>query len=302
MIPLKKNISQSEFQSYCNGAFRHALASLPLSPECSNQPLWVEQAASRALGYANYEALQALWVREQSIRQGVWAEWCNTQKALTIKAMNILAVYQTDLSEWLVTSLRPGEEGRLLGTHSVDSLECAVLHCPAGALFTVPQNAASYLEQCRNRDIEHTDRVHLPFIYTEDGKSLQGYLQVVRTEEGVIFDVFDATGHISSDTVGAMFTDRAVVEDDWLLVNLVDETPCVSTFYRWMQPRDEEDRPELEYIDQDEEFCVSERRFSSAQDAIEMVTSQEWNVDPQYMSDSHAVLIEWTGRVVQSPF
>lgn len=296
----KQYISRTEFDDYCNGTFTKVVASLPLAQKFSEKSLWFKEAAAMALGYADYDTLLLMWEREESIRQGVWAEWCATRNALSIKSMNIVAVYHPDLSQWFIASLRSGEEGRPLGTQSAESLECAVLECPQGAVFTSLKNAPNYLHECRDRD--HADCIHLPFSYTENDVSRTGYLQVVRTYEGLILDVFDASGDESSDSVGVMFSDRSVAENDWLAVDLVDKKPLVNTFYRWMRPRTDEDRPILDYIDPDEEFSVSELRFDSEQDAINMVASEEWNVNPQSMSDNHAVLIQWTAHVVKSPY
>lgn len=304
MTLLNPTITKEAFDAYCQGPFRAMLDLLSLPMKSSS--LRFKQAAARALGFSAYESLVAQWQRQHHIQQGIHCEWCPTRNALTLKAANILAQYHPDISTWFVTALRPGEEARPLGTQNAESLECAVLECPQGAVF----NIKGCLDQCRQQSKEGSEhagfvRVNLPFTYLDGGQEQHGYLSVFRSDEGLILDVYDNLKDDESvDSVGMMFTDRAEFEDEHLQVNLVSGSPSVSgmTFYRWMKPRENDSDPALVYIDPDEEFDISTMRFDSAEDAVMAIQSEEFNMDPQSMSDRGAVLVKWTATIASSPY
>lgn len=71
----------------------------------------LNQVAARMLGYSSYEALQPYHFREKAIRDGVYAEKCPIQGGLfTIKARNIIAVFNGPAQKILVRVLFPGQE------------------------------------------------------------------------------------------------------------------------------------------------------------------------------------------------
>lgn len=307
------------FAEYCRGPIQHMLSLLSLSLKPGSQKL--QQVGARALGYRCYEALAAIWQRKEAIIQHMYAECCPVQaNRLTIKAGNILVVYDERANCFLGMALRPGEEGRKLTVALADHDELAMVSLPEGAVLTLNDatlksfNAdASPAGQAINEALDDTYRA--TFHYQVNGdRGERGVISFLRTHEGVIVDVYDTgcseDGDSAIDEVigsfGIMFTDRQENEVGPEQVNLYETHPQFGgrygEHYRWYKTGvDDNDDSRLLHLGIDDELDFSDLIFNTADEAILALESEDWGTDLERAMEDGAVLVKITQQIVPSP-
>lgn len=315
----KNLITRSAFEEFCNGPFSAALQVLSINMASSNQKL--KQSASRALGYSCYEQLLAGWQRVEHIKHGLFFEYCEIRKAMTIKAKNILMVFDLANNQLIAVSLRPGEEGRAVAIVSdvndddsliEDNWEAAQLQLPDSAAFnfeSIAKTMRCSVDLSLTTSPTETIRAPIEFEYRDEhGHVKHGFIEMQRTGEGVIADLYlTMNGDECVDSIGVMFEDRQEAIEGSNKVQLHLNYPVFDVSYKWLQPSsdcadDEEGDARLLYINPDEEFCISSLEFSSTQEAIHAIESNDWCHNRHLMSAYGAVLVKVTREVVPSPY
>lgn len=301
------------FAAYCQGPIQNVLSLLSLKLGPNSMKL--KQVAARALGYSCFEALVSRWTCKQAIADGFYAANCPIQDdRLTLKAKNIVIVYDPKANCLIAMALRPGEEGRRL------SVEWA--ECDDGSLLYLPKNIFideefDIIDQINSQgdpnalsieeSITGTFRAVLPYRNRRTHKLTGAGIVIMRTHEGIIIDYYDEDMNEVEDSIGVMFTDRQESENGHEHVNLFNpELPfsgAYGTYYQWLKPGvDDADNDRLYPINPDEEFDVSSLHFNTADEAIAAILSGDWGTDGDSMTEEGAVLVKTTRQIVPSPF
>lgn len=307
------SITKAQFEAYCEGPFRAMLLNI-FSLDLGKKSNKLKQGAALSLGFNAYESLVELWARCERIKNGVHLEACSKQDdRFTLKAKNILFVYDPVRLCFVGMALRPGEEGRKLDASLADLDEVCIVEMPEGAVFSpnVSKKRFHAAVDGNNMDIDdiHSGSIQGPLQYTivtDNGVEI-GEISVTRTDEGIILDVYepgDESEVFSSG--GIMFTDRQC-EGSEDLVNLVDTAPvfcgAYGEYYSWYRSgSDDESISRLLSINPGEETDISDFAFETLERAIECVENEDWGVGPEQMMEVGAVLVKHSFTIMPSPY
>lgn len=308
------SITKAQFEAYCEGPFRSMLLNV-FSLNLGKKSNKLKQGAALSLGFNAYESLVELWDRCERIKNGIHLEACFKQDdRFTLKAKNILFVYDPVRLCFVGMALRPGEEGRKLDASLADLDEVCIVEMPEGAVFSPNVSKKRFHAAVDGGDMAiddiHSGSIQGPLQYTivtDNGVEI-GEISVTRTDEGIILDVYepgDESEVFSSG--GIMFTDRQESEGSEDLVNLVDMTPLFSgaygEYYSWYKSgADDQNLSRLLSINPGEETDISDFMYETPERAIECVQNEEWGVDPEQMREVGGFLVKHTLTLVPSPY
>lgn len=301
-------ITPEQFDAYCKGPFRNVLNLLSLPMKSSGMK--IKQAAARALNWSCFESLNASWMRSTHILHGIWLENCPQQQdRLTIKAQNLLFIFDPYQSLFIGVSLRPGEEGRTFDLrHLMESSEDVVtVSLPKGALPLVHKALPDSRVDIAEALGTGTQPIRCCIPYSVPGEDAQGWVEIVRNGEGLSVDVYlpDEEEH---DSTWLMFTDRQYAEGGEHLVRQDLRAQVyagsLGVAYQWLRTdSDGECENRLSpIIFPDNDSDISSQLFSTAKDATDAIRNESYGVGEDALRDAGGVLAERTIRIVPSPF
>lgn len=300
-------ITPEQFDAYCKGPFRNVLKLLSLPMSATGQK--IKQAAARALNWSCFEAIQAHWMRSEHILGGIWLENCPQQHdRLTIKALNILFIFDPHNSRFVGISLRPGEEGRTFDLrHLMESDEDVVsVALPKGALPIVskafPDSRSDIAEALDSR----TFPVRCCIPYSLPDEQAQGWVEIVRNGEGLSVDVYLPDEEEYGGT-WLMFSERQHADGGEDLVRQDIASPVYpgdfGVTYQWLRPDSNDDLENtLVALTNNGKNTISDTLFATPKEAIDAVRDELYGVGEDDIRDAGGVLIERTLRIVPSPF
>lgn len=294
-IMQKSYVSISEFNQFKTFKALPALRMLGINPEYTNK---LNDFAALMLGYANYEALQPLHSRENAIRNHLYNEVCVFQRnQWTIKASNILIVFDEVSQVIRLRALMPGEETELV-TSSNQSASASLSDFGEGifdGLYFISNEVESRLSA---------------MIRNTNDDSFYFHVDIVRTDEGVNLKIYKNHYDEQSNTevfseVGVMFSDVENLFDqnvDQVSVKYRKELPSIDgVYYQWLKPVIEDGEERYLYIeDIGDGPNLSELMFKSYKEAAHAVELEIWGYGTEDVED--CVIVKVTKRLEGNPF
>lgn len=284
-------LSINAFDAYIENNVKPALAVVGTNLKNPNK---LNQVAAKMLGYNSYEAIQPRHHRERMIRAKLFVERCPFQNnRVTIKAGNILIVFDNDACKIRFRALKPGQECELVNDHN---------EFTAIDFTDMPLEMNLPLSEYRFSDVDkHLLDPQVDVIF-HDTMGAEHAFVFKRTYEGVIMDaIYDYKASAGTMESRAVAFDDADAEDyeavDQANASFTDPLPAIDgEHYQWLQPIMTEHGLRYMKINEEEEICLSDLYFKTPADAILALEDGQWGAYPEDVED--AVLVKTTTFLV----
>lgn len=270
----------------------------------------LNQVAARMLGYSSYEALQPFHFREKAILEGVYAEQCPIQRGLfTIKAKNIIAVFNAPAQKILVRVLFPGQEREVVTEENATRIIFLNAEDDLGYDFTPVVDSLAYNSEAEG------NRLSFQFTSKNIAKGKDGVkgpvgpftnqCDAIATDEGLILNLYaDVDGDFAElDSVALEYVDdvnaeQAAAVDQVTAPYMAQAAGLDGHFFHFRAVgADPNGQPRLLAQEWDDKMMpLTDFIFASKKDAKDFLDSEDW---PYGWDDLEGlVLTEVTQKIV----